>query len=53
MIKNKNKKAMEMEMLAWWIIGLVVLVIVILAIVVFKDKGISAIEYLKSLFKFR
>ncbi len=47
----KNRKGMELEMLGWIIIGVVVLVIVIMGIIVLKDKGISAIDYIKNLFR--
>jgi len=48
----KNKKAMELEMLGWWILGLAVLVIIVLSIMVLKGKGDSALEFIKGLFRF-
>jgi len=51
--KRTNKKAMELEMLGWIIIALVILIIAIFAIVILKGKGISAVEYIKQLFRFR
>ena len=50
---KKDKKAMELEMLGWWIIAIVVLVIIIVGIVILKSKGISALDYIKSLFRFK
>ena len=48
-----NKKAMETEILAWWIIALVILAIMITGYAILKAKGIDALEYLKNLFRFR
>ena len=48
----KGKKGMEMEYLGYILIGVAVLVLVILAVIIFKDKSISAIDYIKNLFKF-
>jgi len=39
-------------MLGWWIIGIVLLVIMLMGYFILKDRGISAIEYLKNLFRF-
>jgi L-cystine uptake protein TcyP (sodium:dicarboxylate symporter family) len=47
-----NKKAMEIEMLGWWIIALVVFVIMIVGFVILKGKGINAIDYIKNIFRF-
>ena len=54
-IKNleKDKKAMELEMLGWWVIAIVVLVIIVVGIVILKSKGISALDYIKNLFRFK
>lgn len=49
----KSKKAMELETLGYWIIAVMVLVIVIVGMVILKGKGISAIDYIKQLFRFR
>lgn len=53
MEKKKNKKAIEMDMLAWWLIGLVALVILILAIMVLRGKGAGALDFIKDLFRFK
>ncbi|MFA4953190.1 MAG: hypothetical protein WC584_03135 [Candidatus Pacearchaeota archaeon] len=47
-----NKRGMEMEFLSWWIIGIAILIIMVIAIFILKDKGISAIDYLKNLLRF-
>jgi hypothetical protein len=50
---TKNKKAMELEMLGWWILGLAVLVIIFIVIFMFKEKGVNAIEFIKNLLRGR
>lgn len=50
---SKNKKGIITDYLPWLIIGLVVLVIIFIAILLLKDKGISFIDYIKNLFKGR
>lgn len=55
MLRNlfiRNKKGIEMEMLAWWIIALAVLVIMFLAYMILRGRGIGAIEYIQNLFRF-
>ena len=52
MNNKKSKKGMELETLGYWIIALVILVIVILGIIILKGKGISAIDYIKQIFRF-
>ena len=49
----KYKKAMEIEMLGWWLIGLGVLVVVMIGIFILKGKGDSAIEFIKNIFRFK
>ena len=51
-MKKQNKKAIELDMLGWFILGVVVLVIVIAALILFKDKAIAAIDYIKNIFRF-
>jgi len=53
MIKKRRgmgKKGLELEMIGWWILGLAVLVIAVLAFVYFKNEGMSAIDFVKNLF---
>ena len=47
-----DKRGMEIEFLSWWIIGIAVLIIMIIAIFILKDKGMGAIDYLKNLLRF-
>ena len=49
----KSKKAMELEMLGWWLLGLAVLVIIVIAIIIMKGKGDSALDFIKNLFRFK
>jgi hypothetical protein len=53
MNKRGNKKAIEIETLIYWIIGIFILAIGILAIILFKDKGAGALEYIKNLFRLK
>jgi hypothetical protein len=51
--RGMSKKGLELEMIGWWILGLAVLVIAVLAFVYFKNQGMSAIDYVKNLFILR
>jgi len=44
---------MELEMLAWWIIAFIVLVIAFIGIVILRGKGTGALEFIKNLFRFK
>ena len=48
----KNKKGQMFDTLLPWIIGLVVLVIILGFYFFFSKNGLSAIEYIKNLFRF-
>ena len=48
----KGKKGIISDYLPWLIIAVVVLVIILLAIFVLREKGISLIEQIKNLFRF-
>lgn len=50
-VNAKNKKAIVTEYLPWLLIALVVLAIVLLAIFLLKEKGISFIDQIKNLFR--
>jgi len=56
-MKRKRKKdksgAIELEMLAWWIIALIILVLIIIAYFILSGKGAGIIEHIKNLFRFR
>jgi hypothetical protein len=46
-----NKRGIITEYLPWIIIALLVLVIVIIAISMFKEKGMSFIDQIKNIFR--
>jgi hypothetical protein len=48
----KKRGAFELDQLAWWIIGIAVLVIVVVGIFILKGKGVSAMQYLNNIFRF-
>lgn len=50
--KKIGKKAIAIEGLVWWVIGIAVLVIMIVLAVVLKDKLWSIGGYVKNLFRF-
>lgn len=52
MKKEGRKGAMEMEQIAYWIIGFIVLVIVVVGYMILKGKGVGAISFIKNLFRF-
>lgn len=47
-----EKRGIVADYLPWLIIGVIVLVIILLAIFVLREKGISLIEQIKNLFRF-
>lgn len=49
----KRKKGIVTDYLPWVLIAVAVLVILILGVLVLKDKGISVIERLKELLRLR
>jgi len=51
--KIKIKKAIELDMLGWWILGLVMFIIVVIGILMITGKGSEALSYIKNLFSFR
>lgn len=50
---KKNKRGFEMDMLGWWIIGLIALVILVLAVMYLRGDGANAIAYIADLFRFK
>lgn len=49
---KKRRAAFELDSIAWWIIGIAVLVVVVLGLFILKGKGIDAMNYLKNIFRF-
>ena len=52
MKKMKNKKGIELDMLAWWIIGLIALIVLVVVAMILAGKGSGAINFIKNLFRF-
>ena len=50
---RKEKKGIELEILAWYLIAIAVLVLAVASYFVLKAKGIDALEYIQNLFRFR
>jgi len=42
-----------MEMLAWWLIAIIIFVLMVAGYIILKNKDISILEYIKNLFIFR
>lgn len=49
----RGKRGIEAEMIGWIIIGVAVLAVVLIGYFILKNKGISAIDYIKNLFRLR
>ncbi len=47
----KNKRGIVSEYLPWILISIAILVVLMVAIFILKDKGISGIEGLKNIFR--
>jgi hypothetical protein len=45
----KNKRGLANEYLIWILIAVAVLTIIVIGLMVFKDKGVSLIDYIKDL----
>ena len=52
-MKKKSKKAIAVESLVWWVIGIAVLVILTILAVVMKDKLADLGSYIKNALRFR
>ncbi len=46
---RKNKRGIELETIAWWLIGIVVLTVSIIVIIILRGKGSAALAYIKDL----
>lgn len=49
----KNKRGLESQMLGWWIIGIIVLVVILISYFTLKAKGIGALDFIQDLFRLR
>lgn len=53
MKRGKNKKAIEIEMLGWWLIAIGVLIVMITAYYfLYSDVGTDTLNYIKNLLRF-
>lgn len=51
-MRRKGKKGMEIETLGWWIIAVIILIVLVVGYVILRQKDVSAIEFIKNLFRF-
>ena len=51
--KRIKKRALELDMLGWLLLGLAVLILVIVIIAILSGKASSAIDFIRNLFRFR
>ena len=51
-IKLNNKKGFEMDVLAWLLIGVALLVILVIGVMILSGKGNNTIEFIKNMFRF-
>lgn len=49
---KKSKKGIVPDYLGWLILAVALLFFVIVGIIILKGKGISALDYIKTLFRF-
>lgn len=50
--KRNKGEAMEISFLSWWVIGIAILIIMLVAIWIMKDSGEGAINFLKNMLRF-
>ena len=49
--KRNKGEAMEISFLSWWVIGIAILIIMLVAIWIMKDSGEGAINFLKNMLR--
>jgi len=49
---KKNKRGMGMPALAWWLIAVVILIVVVAGYIILRQKNVSALGFVKNLFRF-
>jgi len=52
MIMRNNKKGLIWSEIPWWVIGLLVLALVIIAIFVLQKRGLDLLEQIKNFLRF-
>jgi hypothetical protein len=50
--KGDKRGSFELDTLAWWVIGIAVLIVVVLGLFILKGKGVDTMNYLKNIFRF-
>jgi hypothetical protein len=50
-MQKRNKRAIAIDNLVWWIIGIAVLAIMVVVAIVLKDKLAEIGEYIKTAFR--
>ena len=49
----KNKKALELDLIGWWLLALAVLIVVAVGYSILTGKGTAAINFIQDLFRFK
>ena len=47
----RNKRGLEMDMLGWYIIGALVLIVALVSYFILRDKMSGAIEFIKNIIR--
>ena len=53
LIKKRKDGSIELTTLAWWLIGLLVLILAIGGIFILRQKGINLLDFISAKFRFR
>jgi hypothetical protein len=48
----RKKGDIEIETIAYWIIGLAILVVAVIGFIILRGKNIGALDFIKNLFRF-
>ncbi len=51
-LKRNKKGAIELDILGWWILGIVILAVMLIGYWILKSKGESAFDTIKNLLRF-
>ena len=50
---KRGKRGIELDMLGYWILGILVLVVIVVGYFILKGKGVGVLEAIKNMFRFR
>jgi len=50
--KNKNKKGFTWSQLGYWLLALIVLVFIVYALFLMKEKGVNLVDKIKDVLRF-